>query len=101
MRNAVLLVFVSMFAATRLNSQGPLFAPAAGPPVTVGPGSGTVILADVDGDGHLDMVTRHLLSHSVAMQLGDGKGGFTAAPTRLKVFAYAPADMELGDVNND
>ena len=101
MRTAALLVFVAMFGATRLNSQTPLFAPTEGPPITVVPGSGTVMLADVTGDGHLDLVTRHLLSRKVGTLLGNGKGGFTADPGRLKTFAYAPADMKLGDVNND
>lgn len=98
-RFAVLAVFVSMGWATQLSSQGPLFAPAPGSPVTVGPGSGTVILADVSGDGHLDMVTRHLLSRIVAVRLGDGNGHF--APGAERPMSSGPGAMALGDVNND
>lgn len=103
MRTTVLLVFVSMSWATRLDAQRPLFAPAPAPasPVRVGPGSGTVILADVSGDGHLDLLTRHSLGRFATVQLGDGKGGFTAAPGGPLGFAYSPGDMKLGDLNND
>jgi hypothetical protein len=95
----VLRVLGLMAGAPPLASQQPLFAPAAGVPV--GPGSGTIILADVSGDGRLDMLTRHLLSRMVAVQVGDGHGGFGAAGTHAMRFAYAPGDMKLGDLNND
>ncbi len=96
-----LVVSVSLGWATQHNSQVPLFAPAPGSPITVGPGSGTIILADVSGDGHLDMVTRHLMSRRVTVLLGDGKGGFAVAAGSPIVLGYSPGDIKLGDLNND
>jgi hypothetical protein len=99
-RPSVLVCFLALGFAYRLHSQAPMFTPAPGSPVEVGPGSGTVILIDVNGDGHLDLVTRHLLTRLVKFLLGDGTGEFASARDSI-VFEYAPGDITLGDVNND
>src|SRR5262249_25565826 len=83
------------------HSQGALFIPAPNSPVVVGAGPGQVILADVNGDGHLDMVTRHLQSRLVTVQIGDGTVRFAAAPGSPISMGYMPVDLKLGDVNND
>lgn len=100
-RFLILLGFVVMGCAGQVHAQGLLFGPAPGSPVAVGPGSGQVILADVSGDGRLDMLTRHLQQQLVAVQLGDGQGRFSAAPTGPISLDYPPGDMQLGDVNHD
>lgn len=85
--------------AVRGDTQSPLFAP--GLPVTVGMGSGKVILADLNGDGQLDLLTQHLLERQVGVQLGDGQGHFTPAAGSPIGFDYEPGTIALGDVNND
>lgn len=100
-RFAVLVVFVLMGWATQLSSQDPLFIPTPASPVIVGPGPGQVVLADINRDGHLDMVTRHLLNRSVSVLLGDGKGSFAAVAESPMSFGYQPGAMAVGDVNND
>jgi hypothetical protein len=94
-------VFVSMVCAARVQSQSPLFSPAPGSPVKVGAGSGHLILGDVSGDGHLDLIAGHLESRMVTVQLGDGTGRFSAGPGSPIVLGYMPGDIKLGDVNND
>lgn len=95
------ITFLAALAAVSwlapINSQGPLFAPAPGSPVKVGPGSGQIVLADLNRDGHLDMVTRHLRDRSVAILAGDGKGGFAHAPRSPIRFTYEPGTIALGD----
>src|SRR6266545_8420664 len=76
-----------------------LFAP--GNPVVVGTGPGEVALVDVNQDGHLDVVTRHLLQRRVSIMLGDGKGRFTAAAGSPITLSYQPGAMQLADVNGD
>jgi hypothetical protein len=81
--------------------QEPLLVPGPSSPVKVGPGSGRVLLADLDRDGHLDLVTQHLLSSSVAILSGDGQGHFApfgGAPMRL---GYQPGAITIGDVDHD
>src|SRR5215510_81378 len=77
-----------------------LFCPTPGSPVVVGEGSGKLVLADVHGDGRLDMVTCHLLRRLVTAQIGDGTGRFAAAAGSPIVLGYQPGDIKLGDVNN-
>jgi hypothetical protein len=100
-RFLVLVIFVLLVWTLQVHSQDPLFSPAPGSPVVVGAGSGQVVLADVSGDGQLDMMTRHLLSRLLAVQFGDGTGRFATASGSPISLAYSPGDMELGDVNND
>lgn len=97
----ILVVFFSIGGATQSHSQGPLFAPAPGSPVAVGPGSGEIVLADLNRDGHLDMLTKHLLTQIVVVRLGDGKGHFAPVAEGPMSFAYRPGTITLGDVNND
>lgn len=103
MRNlaAVLFAGVSVYCVSHARSQEPLLVSGPSSPVKVGQGSGRIFLADLDLDGHLDLVTQHLLSSSVALMSGDGKGGFapfSGAPLRL---AYQPGTVTIGDVDND
>lgn len=86
---------------TQVFSQSPLFAPAPTSPITVGPGLNEVILADINRDRHLDMITRHSKDQTVAVLLGDGKGGFKPAAGSPISFDYYLGDVKVGDVNND
>lgn len=80
-------------------AQGPLFVPAAG---SFGaPQSGEVFLVDLNHDGHLDLVTKHLLQRKLAVWSGDGKGHFVPAAEGSMDFDIMPGAVALGDVNND
>src|SRR5262249_3188706 len=93
-----ILVLIALVGAIQAQS---LFSPAPGSPVVVGEGSGKLVLADVNGDGRLDMVTCHLLKRLVTTQIGDGTGRFAAAAGSPIVLGYPPGDIKLGDVNSD
>ena len=96
-----LIIFVVMGYAMQVYAQSPLFSPAPGSPVTVGEGSGRIVLADVNRDGRLDLVTQHLQRRVVAVHLGDGTGHFAQAPGSPITLTYSPGDIKLGDVNSD
>jgi hypothetical protein len=95
----------SLFGAIALAAtwlwQPPQFVPAPGSPLEVGEGSGTILLADVNGDRHVDLLTRHLLTNRINVQIGDGRGGFRPAAKSAIAFDYRPGDMALGDLDND
>jgi hypothetical protein len=100
-RILVLAVLVAPGWAIQAHSQGPLFSPAPGSPAVVGEGSGYLVLADVNRDGRLDLVSQHLQRRVVTIQLGDGTGRFAMAPGSPIALAYSPGNIKLGDVNND
>ncbi|MBV8545289.1 MAG: VCBS repeat-containing protein, partial [Acidobacteria bacterium] len=61
-----------------------------------------VALADVDGDGNLDVVYADSAQQQVVILLGDGKGGFTRANTDgLKLQDLGLYDIKVVDVNGD
>ncbi|NUP07832.1 MAG: VCBS repeat-containing protein [Polyangiaceae bacterium] len=56
------------------------FAPAAGSPIRLGAEPYVLRLADVDGDGRLDIVAPLIGGSAVAVLRGDGHGGFAHVP---------------------
>lgn len=59
-----------------------------------------IVAADLNGDGHLDLLTSNSSSGTLAVLLGDGHGGFGAAssvPTGMTL----PSKPTLADVNGD
>lgn len=67
-------------------------------PLTVASGSHRFAIADLDGDGHLDVAVPDNQSDTLHVHLGDGTGALAAAdvyPTRP-----APHDIIAADVDN-
>lgn len=69
------------------------------PPVSVpaGPGPSAVALADLDGDGHLDLAVADRWTSEVLVRPGDGAGGFGAAsafPVGPGPLAVRAADLD-------
>ncbi|MFZ6002780.1 MAG: FG-GAP-like repeat-containing protein [Actinomycetota bacterium] len=69
----------------------------------------SIALADLNGDGRLDMVTTDFLSTldldnpdppGVSVRLGNGAGGFGSATDYLASIAY-PTSVALADLNSD
>lgn len=96
-----LAMFLWIGRGTQVFAQDAPFVPAPGSPVKVGPGSGGLVLADINRDGHLDLITQHLLYRNVAVQLGDGKGRFAPARKSPMNLDYEPSAIAVADVNND
>lgn len=63
---------------------------------------GSVAVADINGDGNVDVVTS-TISGGVAIRLGDGKGNLAAAvtvPGSAGSFS-SPSDFRIADLNGD
>ncbi|MGH7710266.1 MAG: FG-GAP repeat domain-containing protein, partial [Gemmatimonadaceae bacterium] len=103
MRALLAVASLSMLAtcAEQADPQDPLLERAPFSPIVVGHGSGTIVLVDLNRDGHLDLVTQHLLDSLVNVFLGDGKGHFVGATGSPMKLGYQPGTIALGDVNND
>jgi hypothetical protein len=65
---------------------------------TVG-GVTAIVAADVNADGHDDLVTAGFLDDALGLHLGDGHGGFVLVPLPLPV--EAPFDVAVDDVDGD
>jgi hypothetical protein len=59
--------------------------------IAVGKNPGGVALADVDGDGKLDLLTANGESRDVTLLLGDGRGRFAPAPGWPVALPIAPS----------
>lgn len=79
-------------AAAQIRFGEPVFHPA-------GADARRAITADVDGDGHADIVTANSESQDLSLLLGDGNGGF--APEVRLPLAIAPLPLVAGDFNAD
>lgn len=67
----------------------------------VGTSPGSVAVADLDGDGKLDLAVANEQSSNVSILLGDGKGGFSPASGSPFAAGNLPNDIALGDFNRD
>lgn len=77
------------------------FAPAPGSPFPVGRRPYLPALGDVNGDGHLDLVTPNFGGSDVTVLLGNGNGSFTPAPGSRYPVAKGPYFATFGDLNGD
>ena len=72
---------------------------------TAGNGPGSIITADVNGDGILDMVVSNRNSNSVSVRMGNGFGGFGAEATyssgTTRRDSKRSTTIAVGDVNSD
>jgi hypothetical protein len=72
------------------------FAPALD--FSVGSNPTSVTVGDFDGDGYADLAVANLDSDTISVLLGDGEGGFAAAPD---VAVSVPLAVAVGDFNGD
>ena len=59
-----------------------------------------IVLADVNGDGNLDLIVAEAESGGVVIYLGDGKGGFTEKQS-LSDILMTPGPVVVADLNGD
>lgn len=84
------------------------FAQAAGSPFPAGKTPFGVAVADLNGDGRLDLAVVNFSGHpedaendAVTILLGDGKGGFRSMRGSPFPTGHAPIRVAIGDVNGD
>lgn len=75
------------------------FSPAAGSPIPSGPQPNDIAVADMNHDGHPDLVIANHQSPYITVLLGDGKGGFHPAPgSPFDVHSYPhPHGVAVGE----
>jgi VCBS repeat protein len=66
-----------------------------------GDGPGTVLVADLNGDGALDVAVASERSGTATAYLNDGKGHFSPAPGSPVTAGPNPNDIALADFNKD
>jgi hypothetical protein len=94
------VIFLSLGCAGLGSAQTTPLAPAGSSPFDVGGPSGQVLLADINRDGHLDLLTRHQAAGAIRMHLGDGRARFRTTEAAVAL-GFAPGDMKLGYVDGD
>ena len=77
------------------------FAPAPGSPHTVGRQPNDVAIADMNGDGRLDVIVAVAGSSEVSVLLGDGTGGLVRAPGTPRPIGMPPGLVAVGDLDRD
>ena len=58
-------------------------------------------MADLNGDGKLDLASVNNADNDISVALGDGRGGFTLAPRGPFAVGPSPYPFTIGDINND
>jgi hypothetical protein len=77
------------------------FSAAPGSPTGVGDGPVAVATADLNRDGEVDLAVANGSSNDATVLLGNGSGGFGAAPGSPIRLGGNPADIASADLNGD
>ena len=77
------------------------FTGASGSPFTVGNNPFSIAVGDFNGDGVPDIATANQSGDTVSVLLGNGAGGFNAAPSSPFAVGSAPRQVVVGDFNGD
>jgi len=77
------------------------FTAAAGSPFAVGTSPYSVVAGDLNGDGRQDLATANVETNNITVLLGNGSGGFTAAPESPLAAGIDPISVVVGDFNGD
>ncbi|HTB18416.1 MAG TPA: FG-GAP-like repeat-containing protein [Bryobacteraceae bacterium] len=64
------------------------------------PGVGSILTADLNGDGHLDLIVGNVSNGQISVLLGAGDGTF-GPPQVFSVGSLGPVMIALGDFDND
>ena len=91
-------ILPSVITLLALTQTGSVFGPPV--PLDVGPGSGEILVADLNRDGNLDIVTKHLMQNRITVSLGDGAGRFNRGDGSLHL-PFGPGAVSIGDANAD
>ena len=95
---AGLLTLASVGAAAQRGADGVLFDRTT---VDVGGRTGDIALADVNRDGHVDLIATRQPDSTVSVHLGDGRGAFTPAAGGPVAIPGGVAGIAVGDLNGD
>ncbi len=77
------------------------FTGAAGSPFATGQRPETMVAADFNGDGRLDIATANALSDDVSILLGTGTGSFLPIPGQAIPAGTTPSAIAAADFNRD
>jgi uncharacterized repeat protein (TIGR01451 family) len=77
------------------------FHSGPGSPVAVGNVPSSLVVADLNGDGKLDLAVGNQTDSTVSILLGNGSGGFSAASGSPFAVGLTPRSIAIGDVNGD
>ena len=94
----ILFFLVSFFAKGQAVAY---FAPVSNSPFAVGAYPYSIISADFNGDGKVDLATANDSSENVSVLLGNGDGSFIPSPNSPYKVGASPLSVISVDFNND
>jgi hypothetical protein len=77
----------------------PMFVNGANSPFPTGTNPVSIATADLNGDGHLDLLTTNYISDNVSVLFGNGHGVFTPQPA--VPVGNGPREVEAGGLDGD
>ncbi len=75
------------------------FTAASGSPIAVGNAPYALAVADLNGDGKLDLAVANYLDNTLSILLGNGDGTFTAASGSPLAVGAGPSSIAVADFN--
>src|SRR5947207_2833554 len=98
---AVALASVAMMLLATVPAEAAFFTEPAGSPFPAGNAPNQIVAGDFNLDTKPDLAVVNTSSNNVTILIGDGTGGFTAAPGSPVTVGQTPKSLVVGDFNND